>query len=216
MKPQKSPAILYLEAKTNETQPSKFFIDPNFIKTLPKEIYLCYTIQNQAQAEAMKKALEKNKIKIKGFSQVLGCTKLKTPYTILLIGQGNFHGLNLARQNDMVIQYSNGSSYVYSEKQKEEYNKRVMNSFNMFLHSSNIALIVSTKPGQNRLNDAQELKIKLEKKYPQKNFYLFISSHINIKEFENFSVDFWINTACPGLINDNPKIGNIDDISPVF
>ena len=216
MKTQKSPAILYIEALSKPIGSQKFFIDPNFIKTLPKEIYLCYTIQNKEQAEAMKKALEKNKIKVRGFSQILGCSKLKTPYTILLIAQGNFHGLNLARQNSRVIQYSNGSSYTFGEREQQQFEKQKQANYNMFLHANNVAIIVSTKPGQNRLNDARELKIKLEKKYPEKNFYIFISSHINIKEFENFTIDFWINAACPGLINDNPKIGNIDDISTLF
>jgi 2-(3-amino-3-carboxypropyl)histidine synthase len=212
----KKPAILYIEALDSKTKPEDYFIDPNFIKILPPEVFLAYILQFKGQAEQMKKAIEKSGRKIKGFQQVLGCTKLKTPYYIVLIGNGSFHALNLARQNEHVLLYSNGSSMLIGERERAEYQKRIQASRNLFLHANTTGLIVSTKPGQNRLNDARTLIAKLTKKYPQKNFYCFISSHINLREFENFSIDFWINTACPGLINDSPKIANIDDISGVL
>ncbi len=212
MKISKQPAILYIEALSKPIGSEKYFIDLNFIKTLPKEIYLCYTIQFKEQAEAMREALKKAKIKVMGFQQVLGCSKLKTPHTILLIGQGTFHSLNLARQNKQVIIYSNGSSYTLGERERAEFEKQKQANYNRLLHYNNIGIIISTKLGQNRLIDAQQIKSKLEKKYPEKKFYLFISNQINTREFENFNIDFWINAACPGLINDYPKIINIDDV----
>jgi len=211
----KKPAILYISAES-QRKPEKsesYFIDQNFIKKLPKEIVLCYIIQFKGQAEEMKKAIEKSGRKIMGFQSVLGCTKLKTPYTIVLIGNGAFHALNLAKQNDKdILLYSNGSSIAIGKKEREEHQKKLNAGFNFFLHANNIGIIVSTKPGQNKIKGAEKLAKELSNKYPEKQFYIFISSTINLREFENFNIGFWINTACPGLADDYPKMLNSDDI----
>ena len=206
--------ILYIEAKS-KLNPEAYNIDKNFIEKLPKEVFLCYTIQNKPQAEAMKKALEHYNIAVAGFQQVLGCTKLrvKEGIAIILIGQGRFHALNLALQNKRsIIQYSNGSSTIVGQKEITEYQEKMKNSLNLFLHAKDIGIIVSTKPGQEQFKKSQQLKKIIEKKYPEKSVVLFISNNINVHEFENFSINFWINSACPGLINDSPKLLNIDDI----
>ncbi len=206
--------ILYIEAKS-KTKPEEYFIDPTFLKNLPKKVFLCYTIQNKGQAETMKKALEHYNIAVTGFQQVLGCSKLKVPegIAIILIGQGRFHALNLALQNKRpIIQYGNGSSIVIGQKEIEQNNERKKNSINLFLHAQDIGIIVSTKPGQEYFDRSRKLKQIIEQKYSEKNVILFVSNNINTNEFENFDIDFWINSACPGLINDSPKLINIDDI----
>lgn len=204
---------MYIEAKS-KNQPSEHPIDENFIKTLPRELFLVYSIQFKGQAETMKKALESKGIKVKGFQQVLGCTKLKTQFPILLISQGRFHALNLAVQNPKypLIIYSNGSSLAITRKEIEEIQKNKQLMLNKFLHANTIGILVSTKPGQENIKQAEELKNKINKKYPEKKVFIFISSSINISEFENFDIDIFINTACPGLARDSFKIINSDDI----
>jgi len=205
--------IIYIEAK-NKKESNGEFIDENFIKTLPNEIFLLYSIQFYNQALAMKKALETSGIRVKGFQQVLGCTKLKTQYPILLIGQGRFHALNLAVQNPQnpLIIYDNGSSFVITKKEIQEIEKKRQLSLNKFLHAKNIGILVSTKPGQENLKQAEELQNKINKKYPEKKIFIFISNMINTSEFENFDIDIFINTACPGLARDSSKVINSDDI----
>ena len=207
---QKAPAILYIEARHKKIPDNEYFIDPNFISRLPKDIFLCYSIQFKGQAEAMKRALERAGVNVKGFQQVLGCTKLKTPYTIVLIGQGSFHALNLASQNTRpVLLYSNGSSIAVTREEIEKKKKVALNKFYTY---NKLGIIVSTKPGQNRIEDAMMLKEKISLKYPEKQVFLFISNNINMHELENFQIDLWINSACPGILNDSNKIANIDDI----
>ena len=214
-KNKKTPAILYIEARSSKTKPEDYYIDPKFIKNLPKDIFLVYSIQFKQQAEQMKKALEAGNIRIRGFQQVLGCSELKTPYAILLIGQGRFHALNLALQNERpVIIYSNGSSVIVGRKEIEEYRKKKQAALSRFFMEDKIGILVSTKPGQNRLEEAEALKKKLERKYPQKKFFIFISNNINLHEMSNFDADLFINTACPGLSYDSPRILNTDDILP--
>jgi diphthamide biosynthesis enzyme Dph1/Dph2-like protein len=203
---------LFIETRRKLENPE---LNPNIdASKLPSEIFLAYSIQYKQLAEQIKEKIQKAGRKVKGFQQVLGCTKLQTKFPILLIGSGRFHALNLALQNKEVYIYNNSIITKISEKETEELKKRKIASFSKFLHSTNIGIIVSTKPGQNNLNKAKSFIEQAEKKYPEKRFYLFFSNNINIAELENFQADIWVNTACPGLIYDSPKLVNIDDIFP--
>lgn len=214
----KNPAILYIEAKS-KLKPEEYSINSDFIEKLPSEVFLSYTIQFKGQAEAMREALKKAGIKIAGFQQILGCTKLKIKQNIaiILISNGRFHALNLALQNNHpIILYSNGNSAVVGKNEIEEHNERKKKQINMLLHANNIGIIISLKPGQENLKQSQEFREIITKKHPEKKVFFFISSNINVNEFENFPIDFWINSACPGLTNDSPKIANLDDIFDFF
>jgi len=206
--------VLYIEAQQKLGKNEAYFIDPNFIKQLPKDVYIVYTIQFKGQALAMRDALKKHGNTIQGFAQVLGCSKLKTPYTILLIGQGHFHALNLALQNPQhpVLLYSNGSSLAVGAREIEKYQINKKNALNLFFASDKIGIIVSTKPGQENMKQAKALAKKIEKKYSEKRVFIFVSNNINTTEFQNFDVPVFINTACIGLAYDSPKILNSDDI----
>jgi len=200
--------VLYIEArkKSEKTELSK-----ETLKTLPKELFLAYSIQYKSQASEIKKQLESNDFKIIGFSQVLGCTKLKTNSPILLIGSGRFHALNLALQSNYPIYiYSNGTISKVEESEIRELKKNKQGNISKFLSAERVGIIFSTKPGQ--YNSKEEIIEKLIKNYPEKRFFSFISNNINTAEFENFKIDFWLNTACPGLTNDSTKIENIDDV----
>jgi len=190
-------------------------ISPNLdLSMLPKELLIAYSIQYKNLAFKLKKIIEQKGYNIKGFQQVLGCTKLKSNYAILLIGSGKFHALNLAMQNKQVYIYDNNYNKILkiSEKELEALKRNKQASINRFFHSSRIGILVSTKYGQENLNEAKKISEKIEKKYPEKKVYLFISNNINLNELENFQIESWINTACQGLVNDSKKILNYDDI----
>ena len=198
--------IIYLETKRKLKEAIN--IDTS---KLPKELFLAYSIQYKSTAEELKKQLSQKGIAIKGFKQVLGCTKLKSHYPILLIGSGRFHALNLAIQNKDVYIY-NSSVVKIEGKELENLKKSKISAINRFLNSSTIGILISTKPGQENLKRAEQLKSIIAKKYPEKQVYLLISNTISLAELENFNLDFFINSACPGLLNDSNKIANIDDI----
>lgn len=209
--------VLYIEGKSNLKEEA-YFIDPNFIKNLPKELVLLYSIQFKGQAIAMKRALKKAHIKIIAFRQVLGCTKLaekEKSHTILLVGQGSFHAINLVLQSEHpIIIYSNGSSRAIGKKDVEHINKNKQAALSKFFMLEEVGILVSTKPGQEKVKQALELKKKINKKYPEKKVFIFVSDSINTSEFQNFSTAIFINTACPGLAYDSPKIVNSDDVLP--
>ena len=57
--------------------------------------------------------------------------------------------------------------------------------------------MITTKPGQNNLKKALELKA-------DKNIYYFLDDTINFAELENFNfIDCWVNTACPRIAYDD-------------
>jgi diphthamide biosynthesis enzyme Dph1/Dph2-like protein len=201
--------ILYLEAKKKSL--SRINLD---VSELPSELFLAYSIQYKATAEEIRRKLIESGIRVKGFMQVLGCTKLETKLPILLVGSGRFHALNLALRNNTAIYiYSEDRLIKIEEKDILELKKKNEGAFNRFLHAGKIGILVTLKAGQENMKSAEELKKKIEKKYPGKSVFIFLASNVNTAELENFDIEFWINTACPGLSYDTPKLINIDAIS---
>lgn len=192
---------LFIPAKS-KTAPNKSKIK-ELSKKLPKNIVIAYSIQYKELAFEVKKILaSKNIIKI---IQVLGCSRPKFPKktkAVLLIGSGRFHAISLAYETKLPIYILEKNKLAkISEQDIESYKKKNKASYLKFLNAENIGVIVSTKPSQQNLQRALNLKHKLKK-----NSYLFISNTINVSEFENFGLDVWVNTACPRLDMDTNVI----------
>jgi len=204
----KQPRILYIESKQKNLDIN---LDKVEISKLPKKLVLAYSIQYKNLAESIKKQLEANKIKIERFQQVLGCSKVKTQLPILLVSTGKFHAQNLFLQTPILYILENNKIIQIPEKDIEAQRTRRKTALMKFLKSDKIGILVSTKPGQEKLNEAIKLKTGLEKQ--GKQAYIFISDNIDLNQFENFDIQAWVNTACPGLCMDNPSIINIEELS---
>jgi len=203
--------VLFIEARKN----FKGKIGESFkeLESLPGEIHLLYTIQYKKLAGKIKKYLKNKKHRIVAFQQVLGCSKIKPKAPMLLIGSGKFHALQIALQtNKKIFIYNNGRIENIKEEEIKEYKSKEKGKLIKFLSSDKIGLLVSLKPGQNRLKEYLQIKKKLEKKYPGKKFYIFIANDINIKDLENFPC-FFINLACPGINLDSSNIINYKENS---
>ena len=178
------------------------------LKKLPKNIAIAYSIQYKTLAFTIKKILKNHNVV--QIMQILGCSKPKFPKNIqavLLIGSGKFHAVSLAYETKLPIYLLEREKLIkISEKDIELYRKRERASYLKFLNADKVGILISTKPGQENLSRALELKNKLKK-----NSYLFISNSINFHEFENFGLDSWINTACPRLDMD-ASVLNINKI----
>ena len=178
-------------------------------KKLPKNLVIAYTVQYQELAFEIRKILvNHNILKI---IQVLGCSQPKLPKNtkaVLLIGSGRFHAVSLAYEAKLPIYILEKNQLIkISEKDIELYEKKNKASYLKFLNSKDLGILISTKPGQENLQRALNLKKKLKK-----NSYLFLSNVINTSEFENFGLGCWVNTACPRLDMDSSVI-NINKIS---
>jgi len=201
---------LFIKAKSkSKVNPSKIL---DISKKIPKNISIVYSIQFEDIAKDIKKILSK-KHKITSFIQVLGCSKPEFPkntQAILLIGSGRFHGISLAYESKLPIYILDRNNLSRVTKQDiEKLQNRQKASYLRFLNSNKVGILVSTKPGQSKIKRALELKKALNKKT-----YLFLTNNINTMEFENFSINSYINTACPRIDFDNSAIINIDKIKP--
>jgi 2-(3-amino-3-carboxypropyl)histidine synthase len=179
---------------------------------LPSTIYIVYSIQNKPLSLEVMKYLEKSGKKVLGISQVLGCSKLETnAEAILLIGEARFHALNLAISSSKeVIVFDNYSISKISKEEIEKQAAREKGKYLRFLSEREIGILVSSKPGQENIDAAIRLKRELQKQ--DKKPFLFISDNLLFSELENFPLYMYVNTACPGLSLDSPKILNLSTI----
>lgn len=200
--------VLFIEA--GKKYPGKV---KNIKEKLPREIHILYTIQYKILAEKIKKQLGREH-KILGFNQVLGCSKINLKAIPLLIGSGKFHASQLISLNKKIKEifiYEEGAIKKLGKQEIEQIKAKEKGKMIKFLSSEKIGLLVSKKPGQN-MREAEKIKRKLEDKYRDKKFYIFISDSIDTRELENFSIDFWLNLACPGISLDSSKILNYEEV----
>jgi len=196
---------LFIPAKSKAKINTKKVLE--LVKKLPKNIAITYSIQFKEIASKIKDILKDKKIT--SFTQVLGCSKpqFKDTDAILLIGSGKFHAISLAYETKLpVFILSRDSLEQISKQDIELIEKKHKAAYLKYLHSNKIGVIVSTKPGQNRLKQALKLSKNKDKKH-----YVFLTNNINRNEFENFDIDSWVNTACPRLDMDSSVI-NIDKL----
>jgi len=213
---------LFLEAKVN----MEIKLTDDQIAKLPKELALFTTIQFINSLQKVKEHLEANNIKVtlcKGRhtqheGQILGCEYLdyKAP-AFLYIGDGIFHPQAIAIKNNKPIFCYNPYSKQLIEFNREDIDKAVKKhkaAILKFLTAESIGILVTTKPGQQFLKRAKELKAKLK----NKNVYIFIASTIDFTQMNNFPfIDCWVNSACPRIgIDDKNKVDkpivNLEDV----
>jgi 2-(3-amino-3-carboxypropyl)histidine synthase len=166
---------------------------------LPKNIAIAYSIQYKDIVAKVREILS-GKYKITEMTQVLGCSKPQFPkdtQAILLIGSGRFHAVSLAFESKLPIYILESNELrKISDEEIYAFEKRKLASYMKFLNSEKVGILISIKPGQERLKRALNLKNELK----NKKSYLFISNDIDTRQFENFSdITAWINTACPRL-----------------
>jgi len=199
--------------------PAKSKAKPNITKIreiskkLPNNIAIAYSVQFQDIAQEIKQILSKDH-KITKTIQVLGCSKpkfTKNTKALLLIGSGKFHAISLAQETKIPIYILNNNSFEkISQKQIQELKAKQKASLMKFLHADKVGILVSTKPGQQNLKQAIELKNNLKDKKP----YILIANNLNTQEFENFNkIQSYINTACPRLDMESADVINIRDIN---
>ena len=150
--------------------------------------------------------------------QILGCNaenaaKIKDKVdSFLYIGDGSFHPLAVALKTKKPVFTFNPFSNSFNGIKKEDienYEKRKKAALLKFLNADIVGIMISAKSGQ--YYDIKKLG-QLEKKYPNKRFYTFISDTLDYSQMENFKfIQAWVNTACP-RIEEDIKIINMSEI----
>jgi len=181
------------------------------LKKLPKNLAIAYSIQYINIAKQIQKELSKSH-NITKFTQVLGCSQPRFPKStkaILLITDGKFHTTGLAIESNLPLYtYNNIGVNQITKLEIKDFQKKQKASYLKYLHSNNIGVFISTKPGQQNLNKALQFK-----KNNKKKSYLFIANNLNTSEFENFpQIQSWVNTACRRMDINDLRIINVDRI----
>ncbi|MFW5991151.1 MAG: diphthamide synthesis protein [Candidatus Nanoarchaeia archaeon] len=137
--------------------------------------------------------------------QILGCTikKLEGAEAILYIGDGKFHPIAIALENQLPV-YTfnplNESFHKIRESEVDKLRKIQKGGIAKFHTSEKIGVLVSLKPGQSNMSSVKKLKDK----YPQKKFFTFIFDTLSPDMLESFNfVECFVNTACPRISYDD-------------
>ena len=208
----KSVKVLYIEARQKRFD---FEIPEKELEKLPRKIILAYSIQYKELANHMKKLLEKKKIKISKFIQVLGCSRIsnKENLPVLLVSTGKFHSENLYFQAPIIHVLEENKITKVSDESIKKIKAHKRAALINFLSAEKIGILISIKQGQENMKKAIELKKKIEKKYKnKKQAFLFVSDNIDVSQFENFDIDSWVNTACKGISVDKTSVINRDEL----
>ena len=186
---------------------------------LPEKVGIVATVQHLNKLTEAKKFLEKNGKKATIGGQVLGCNvsnaaKIsKQVECILFVGSGRFHPIELGRIKKIIT--ANPLTEEVSEideitLKKIEIKRKV--AVTKFISADKTGVIMSTKKGQHVNVDRK----KLEKKYPDKQFFYFLCDTLSMNDLENFPfVQCWVNTMCPRIAYEDYSqkvIVNLEDI----
>ncbi len=179
-----------------------------------KTLSIVTTAQYLSNISKIKKELEQKNIKVLESQktkrlqehQILGCdcSNLKDIINpIVFIGDGWFHINNVSynhRKQDVYLinpLIGNTEKVIYDEKFLRQRYAAIARA----LECKSFAILVSSKPGQNRLKLAKKVKKQLEEH--GKIAHIFVSDYINESYLLGIDVDCYINTACPRIAYDD-------------
>ncbi|MBU0471182.1 MAG: diphthamide synthesis protein [Nanoarchaeota archaeon] len=216
---------IFVEAKYDK----ELIIPKIVLNKLPSKIMLFLTAQLINQKKQLIKQLNNaGKIVVLKKTphtiyegQLIGCNTevIKGDFeAFFYIGDGMFHPEALIVKNDKPVHIWNMISKDYkllTLKDAQKLRKRIQSAKMKFLISKEIGVLVTTKPGQNKL----EQFMKLKKDYPEKNFYLLANNNIEFDSLEDFPfIECYVNTVCARIAYDDydkfPKIVlNVEDLA---
>lgn len=179
---------------------------------LGKKVGIVTTIQHLHKMKEVQAFLEKNGKTAEVFGQVLGCQgpRVKEVDSVLYVGSGEFHPQGVLLRNDALQEVIVADPYAdkvsnITRKDLEPYLKRRKAALVRFYNADTVGVLLSAKSGQNFIekhNLFTEAK-KVEKKFPDKQFYYFACNTLHFQELEHFPfVNVWLNCMCPRMEDD--------------
>ena len=201
--------ILHIEAKSD----ADLKLGEDDLKKLPKRVGILTTIQHLHKIKDVEKQIPGSVLG----GQVLGCDassarKINDKVdAFLYVGSGEFHPIEIAVETGKDVYCFNpftGKMGKIGKEAIEKNEKRKKGAMIKFLSAGKVGILVSAKPGQNRMKDAMKLAEKKDKEY-----YLFAFDTLSDMDLENFPfIECWVNTACPRITDSRKGMVNIDDI----
>ncbi|MCX8172642.1 MAG: diphthamide biosynthesis enzyme Dph2 [Archaeoglobaceae archaeon] len=218
--------ILYHYAHTRVQEVEKviyvpYYIDydvgkvAEIIKKIPeKNIVLISTAQYCHKLEELKNSLENAGFKVelkKGGDrvrfpgQVLGCNysalRGSRANAIVFIGDGLFHALGASFHSGKKVYAVNPLNFEMIEVNSDDFVKKRYLQVSKCVGLEKVGILVSTKPGQKRLDLAMKLKMIAAEK-GMKVLIVYIGD-ITPEKLRNLPFDFYVNTGCPRITYDD-------------
>lgn len=201
------------------------------VEKLGRSVALAATVQYVHIIPEVAKILNENNIetrigtgdgRIKYKGQVLGCNYssiLSLPGSeidsYLFVGTGRFHPLGIALAIDkplFVLDPNIGIIYNF-ENRKDRFLRQRHGLITIAGQRETFAVVVSTKPGQYRLDTAVRLKEMLRSH--GKKPVLFITGELNPSDYNYADIDVIVSTACPRIALDDHAMYEKPIITPV-
>lgn len=190
-------------------------------------VCLVAPVQHSAKLGEVKAFLEKHGKTVKLHGQILGCSVPKEipEEDILYVGTGEFHpkGIVITFNRDVVIADPMlNEARVLSKESVADVQKKRKAALVKFLSSGTIGVLISTKSGQKTVQALLGTILKLQEKFPDKQFYFFACATLDFQELENYPfIQAWINTMCPRIGQDDvvrtrKALLNIEDLNSVL
>ena len=189
---------------------NKIVLPDELLSRLPSRVALFTTIQYHDQLPAWKQALEDEGKKVfllrpahAAFEgQLLGCGIEAWNADVdafLYVGDGLFHPTALLMKNSLPVWTFDPKSGTIAQLDEDEVfraTRREKGALLAFHRASKVGVLVTTKPGQQRL----ALSLKLREKYPDKEFYYFLCDTLDFQGLEDYPfVECFVNTMCPRI-----------------
>jgi len=185
------------------------------IRDIPeKEIALIATVQYCHKLSELKDVLEgsgftvelkKGSERVKFPGQVLGCnySALRDckASAVVFVGDGTFHAIGASIYSSRKVYAVNPINFALINIDTSDFIKTRYLQVSRCVGLSRVGILVSTKPGQKRLNLALSLK-KLALENGMKALVVYIGD-ITPEKLMNLPFDFYVNTGCPRISYDD-------------
>jgi 2-(3-amino-3-carboxypropyl)histidine synthase len=185
-----------------------------------KKIGIAYNVQFYNYSLELEKALLENGFepvkaksggRIKHDGQILGCnyTSMSNIDSFvdgyIVITHGDFHPeiIPLITNKKVLIVDVIDKKVKWIKDTKENFISKRRKVLEECKNAKKFGIIVSSKAGQNRINDAYALLDEMKKK--GKKGYLLMGNYMFSQYFKNFEVDAYIDLACPRLAINNGR-----------
>jgi len=178
-----------------------------------KKVGLTTTVQFLEYLKILQQELKENKIEAiigKGKrtldGQILGCNYTSANVkanTIIYLGDGLFHplGIHYATKKRVLLANPFDSKIKELTDKKNDFLKKRILLIERAKEATNFAILVSTKEGQNKINEAKKIKKELEK--AGKGAKIYTMDYITNDTMLGVNAEAFINTACPRISIDD-------------
>lgn len=186
-------------------------------KIKEKKIALATTVQHIHQLEEIKKTFEEcgkevfvSKGAIAAYpGQVLGCDFAAAVHphaeAAVIIADGNFHATGIFVEYPVYSVHPKTGELSDLSAEIKKSVKRKKAAILKALSAKTFGIMVSTKPGQYRLQAAEEIAKKLRAR--NRSAEVIVANELNAAAISNFMFDALVNTACPRIADDGELFG---------